>query len=290
MKPTALWLASLGVAVVMLATAGFLALAAWADNRALQRQLGDVREERRAALGDLRESDQQRQTAEQALILEREKNARVQSELSALRAQPTAVAPPVEERRAVRARVYAGRQALGDAWVLQGGTASNQAGAKAESAVLLDESVLRGFMAALARAEPAPAAPTEMTVNYNYPTVTPYSGWWSAWYVLPSTCSTNGAPSGGVPQDPPSTTPPPNGDPNRPGLLRPTEKPFLPNPSPWPIVTPPRTRQPVARPVVNPTIAQPAPSQSLARSPMVQPSAPASVPSRGVTGRTMPGR
>jgi hypothetical protein len=288
MRSTALWLGSLGVAVVMVATAGFLAVVVWADNRALHRQIGDVQEERRVALGDLRESDQQRQKAEQSLILEREKTTRFQSELSALRAQPPAVVPPVEERRAVRARVYAGRQVLGDAWVIQGGTATNQTGAKAEPAVLLDESVLRGFMAVLARVQPAPAVPTEMTVNYNYPTHTPYSGWWPSWYVLPSTCSTNGPPAGGVPQDPPSTKPPPDGAPS--GLLRPTQKPFLPNPSTWPIVTPPRTRQPVVSPLVNPPMSRPAPSQALARSPMVQPTAPVNRPNPGGSGRTLPGR
>ena len=280
MKSSGLWLAMSGVAVVMAAAACFLALAAWTDNRALQREVAELQEQRRAALEGSHESDRQRQTAEAALALERDKAAQIEAELDAMRSQPAATVPaaPSEERRAVRARVYAGRQALGDAWVLQGGTATNEAGLKAEPAVLLDESILRVLRAAVARAEPVQVAPREVTVNYNYPAQTPYAGWHTTWF-LPSAGQTNGPPSDGVPQEPPSTAP---GDdaPSPSGIWRPTQKPFLPNPSTWPIATPPQATRPVGRSSVNQPVARPAATQPITRPQPMQPVArqPASQP------------
>ena len=292
----------------MAAAACFLALAAWTDNRALQREVAELQEQRRAALEGSRESDRHRQTAEAALALERDKAAQIQAELDGLRAQPAATVPaaPSEERRAVRARVYAGRQALGDAWVLQGGTATNEAGLKAEPAVLLDESILRVLRAAIARSEPAQAAPREVTVNYNYPAQTPYAGWYPTWFVLPPGGQTNGPPSDGVPQEPPSAQPPRDDAPSPSGIWRPTQKPFLPNPSAWPIATPPQAtrsvgrssvNQPVARPPATQPISRPQPMQPVARppttqpgarAPFIQPTPPVTMPGGGVPNRPRP--
>jgi hypothetical protein len=273
MKSLGLWLAMSGVAVVMAATACFLALAAWTDNRALQREIADLQQERRAAIEGSLESERHRRTAEEALTLEREQSVLMQAELAELRAQPSVTAPaaPLEERRAIRARVYAGRQALGDAWILQGGTATDEAGLRAAPAVLLDESILRVFRAAVARAEPVQAAPREVTVNYNYPAQTPHAGWYPTWYVLPI-APTNGPPSDGAPQEPPSTTPPRDDSLSSSGIWRPTQQPFLPNPSPWPIATPPRATRSVAQPSVNqPSVSRPSVTQPIFRPPATQP-------------------
>ena len=274
MKSIGLWLAMSGVAVVMAATAFFLALVAWTDNRALQREIAGLQQERRAAIEGSLESKRHRQTAEEALTLEREQSIRMQAELAELRAQPSVTAPaaPLEERRAIRARVYAGRQALGDAWILQGGTATDESGLRAAPAVLLDESILRVFRAAVARAEPVQAAPREVTVNHNYPAQTPYAGWYPTWYVFPSPGHTNGPPSDAAPQEPPSSSPPPNDNTSSPGIWRPTQQPFLPNPSSWPIATPPRATRPAVRPSVNqPAVTRPSVTQPAFRPPATQP-------------------
>lgn len=239
-------LSILTVATMTIGAIAMVALVMWTDNRALQWQIADLREQRRAALEDSRESERQRQSAEQSLALERERGARIADELSALKAQQSAVSPETSEpQRAVRAQVYAGRQTLGYAWVLPAGGSTHRAGRNVEPVVLLDESVLRTFRTALAREVVTPPAPREVVVNHNYPTATPWSGWWPVWYVLDSS-STNVNHPNTVPQLPSKPKPPGDGGSTRDGIYRPTEKPFLPSPSPWPIVTPPRN-QPFTR-------------------------------------------
>lgn len=232
----------LTVATMTIGAIAMVALVVWTDNRALQWQIADLREQRRAAIEDSRESERQRQSAEQSLALERERGARAEAELSALKAEHSAVGQETaEKQRAVRAQVYAGRQALGSAWLLPAGGATHRAGGNAEPVVLLDESVLRTLRTALAREVVTPPAPREVVVNHRYPTASPWSGWWPVWYVLDSS-STNVVHTNNVPQLPSKPKPPGDGGNTRDGIYRPTEKPFLPSPSPWPIVTPPRSQ------------------------------------------------
>jgi hypothetical protein len=223
----------------------------WLDNRQLEQRVDDLRAQHDATLRDLEGARQAEQSAQSALAAQGTTLATLQTEVTALRSQlEHASESTPSQRKAVRAQVYAGRQLLGDGWVFVGGAETNEA-----AAVSLDERVLRTLVERAAKEVAATETPREITVNHNYAN-SPYWGsyWpvaWGGWSDYPP--STNRPPAGGI-SPPPSTLPPPSGGGSGAGgIWRPTQRPFLPNPSPWPGVTPP-SRNPIPSPRVNPAL------------------------------------
>jgi len=234
-----------GMAGTAAAMASLLAVVVWMDNRTIREEIVELRAQREAAVADAREADFRLREAEQALEAQRGEARALEVGVKRLREAGEAGANGSGERKAVRARVFVGNQAVGEAWVLQGG-GTNRLGVLAEPVVVLNQSVMPTLSALTARNAEASAPVREVTVNHNYADSTPWTTWWPATWVVSTPEGTNCPPSGGGGGvNPPSSPVRPPLVENR-GIWRPTEKPFLPQPSPWPIVTPPRGRQVVS--------------------------------------------
>jgi hypothetical protein len=239
-----------GLVLVVAVLAGMV----WFDNRQLERRVDDLRDQHQAALSSLDNSRRAEQVAQAALDAQVASLKALESEMAALRSQVEEAAQVSEtERKALRAQVYAGRRLLGDGWVLVGGSGTNSA---ANGAVVsVDERVLQNLVDAAAKEMAARDTPREVTVNHNYANSPYWSTWWPVgWVGRPShPSSTNRPPAGGIGPPPSTPLPPLDKDSGGVGIWRPTRKPFLPNPSPWPGTTPPRA-SPVRSPRVNPAL------------------------------------
>jgi len=238
-----------GVVMIVAVLAGMV----WFNNRQLELRVDDLRDQHRAALSDLDNARRAEQAAQSALNTQAATLRALETEMTALRSQVEGAVQVAEpERKALRAQVYAGRRLLGDGWVLVGGLGTN--GTANGAVVSLGERVLQMLVGAAAKEIAARETPREVTVNHNYANSPYWSTWWPvSWGGRPSNPSpTNRPPSGGI-TPPPTTLPPPNRNSGHVGIWRPTRKPFLPNPSPWPGTTPMRA-SPSPSPRVNPAL------------------------------------
>lgn len=243
-----------GAAGGVFLVAAVLACGIWFDNQELKRRCDALQSQHQAVLSKLDLAQRAEQTAQSALAAQTAAIKTLETEMAALRSQvDQSASASIPERRAVRAQVYAGRQVLGEGWVLVGGVGTN--GAPSGAVVSLDERLLKTLVEAAAKEIVAADRPREITVNHNYAENSPYwqTYWPVAWTGSPSRPpSTNRPPSGGI-TPPPTTLPPPNGNSGSIGIWRPKQTPFLPNPSPWPGVTPARS-SPAMSPRVNPAL------------------------------------
>jgi hypothetical protein len=215
----------------------------WVDSQALRRQLDDVRAQRWAAIEASRVADEQRTANERLLMSERESRSMVQTELAQARAELAELGRAREaDRQARRVPVFVGRQSLGEAWMVPSVAGTNRAGAGGGAVVVLDELTVRQLTAGARReAARTEASMAAVTVNHNYGSYPAWGYGWPGYWWVAGNSGTNAAPPAGGGQSPPAQRVlPDTRTGGSSGIWRPTEKPFLPSPSPWPIVTPPR--------------------------------------------------
>jgi hypothetical protein len=249
MKTISVWMTMAALAGGMVVVAGALLTAMFVDNLALRRQLDEMGQQRLAAIELSRAAEDRESELQVRFSTLRDEVAALEKQLSAVQAKyaDESTAETETGGRARRARVFAGRQPLGEGWLLPDRLGTNAA-ASDSAVVLLDEAFMRqlvGALTARANAQAEAAKPQSVTVNHHY---SGYggTGWWPV-YWWGSFPATNEPPSmDGGSTEPPSRVLPDSRTLVGSGIWRPTEKPFLPNPSTWPVVTPQRAAAPQA--------------------------------------------
>ncbi len=221
------------------------------QNAGLRSELKQMREE--AAVQEVARMDlvQEGEAMREELGDVRDRVRDLERDLEQARVRLAAESGEAGLRRAVRAQVYAGQQQLGEGWVISGGADTN-----AGAVVALDGGVVQALVTRVAKQlESRQQAPREVTVNNHYGSGGYLDSWypagWVGWPFPPG--STNQPPSGGAPSLPPVNLPAANARSGNVGVWRPTQQPFMPNPSPWPGTTPMRA-SPQASPRVNPAL------------------------------------
>jgi hypothetical protein len=195
--------------------------------------------------------DGERIREELAAVQDRVKG--LEKELEQARGRLAVVDELSGQRRAVRAQVYAGQQALGEGWVISGGANTNSG-----AVVALDGSVVQTLAMRVAKQlESRSAVQGDVTVNNHFGSGGYTDSWypvgWAGWPYRPGGSGTNRPPAGGAPTSPPVNLPVSNARSGNVGVWRPTQQPFLANPSPWPGTTPMRS-SPQVSPRVNPAL------------------------------------
>jgi hypothetical protein len=221
------------------------------QNSGLRSELKQMREEAEVQKVARMDLVQEREAMREELVDVRGRVRDLERDLEQARVRLAAESGAAGQRRAVRAQVYAGRQQLGESWVIAGGADTN-----AGVVVTLDERVVRTLVTQVVKQmEAGQGVPREVTVNNNYMTGGYVDSWypagWVGWPFPPG--GTNQPPSGGAPALPPVNLPASNARSGNVGVWRPTQQPFMPNPSPWPGTTPMRA-SPQASARVNPAL------------------------------------
>ncbi len=155
--------------VIVAVTLGLVTAGVFLDNRELRREGRDLRVELDARSTEATELKTERSLIEQELRAQRERVEAMSVQLAELKLGSAAKEPTVPQQ-AFRVRAFLENQWVSQGWLVPGRATTNASGQLVyEPVVVLDPSARTALTAVR---EPAPAPPSSITVNHNYPTTT----------------------------------------------------------------------------------------------------------------------